>query len=481
MSFSGSELLDPKVRELRDLLLPLLINGNDDPIYGKKAILSSLTINEMDYVYRHPDIFLFDKQIIPEGIWTYCIFRCGRRFGKSWAATAWLAKKIINGARNTGLSSAKHEDVYKTLVPYLASWFPEKWTSFDDKHHVLKFIDGPYMGARVNTFSSELENRGQNLEYIIHDEIGSWCSNNPTKIEEYFEILDTAVSIGENPQSLIISTPKSHPIWWKWQEKIDMGDPRFILQTGNVEDNPFLSKNYKDKLRKMYEDRGAWGRQEYYGDLERDIAGALWTQQMIDDCHAVTEAKLQDMIDDGKVEIVNTVLAIDPALTDGNASDETAMVVAHLDSENKAYVIACEYGHFTPNEWADRANNLFNIHNCNRIVAEKNAGGLLVKNNIHNKYKHIPVFLINARSSKLSRAEYPASLYEQKMVYHLEEFTKLETQMTRYTGNKKEKSPDLMDALVYAIRSLYLPDEQMGYVPPDDSINRLDNLTMRHL
>jgi phage terminase large subunit-like protein len=51
------------------------------------------------------------------------------------------------------------------------------------------------------------------------------------------------------------------------------------------------------------------------------------------------------------------------------------------------------------------------------------------------------------------RAEPVAALYEQGKVYHVGEFKKLEDQMTTYTPNVR-KSPDRMDALVWAVTEL---------------------------
>jgi phage terminase large subunit-like protein len=47
-----------------------------------------------------------------------------------------------------------------------------------------------------------------------------------------------------------------------------------------------------------------------------------------------------------------------------------------------------------------------------------------------------------------------AALYEQKRVHHAGYFSLLESQMCNYTGRDDQKSPDRLDALVWAVTEL---------------------------
>ena len=64
--------------------------------------------------------------------------------------------------------------------------------------------------------------------------------------------------------------------------------------------------------------------------------------------------------------------------------------------------------------------------------------------------------MIRKRSSratrgKMVRAEPIVALYEQERAFHLGSFPQLEDQMTSYDGKSGGKSPDRLDALVWAI------------------------------
>ena len=68
--------------------------------------------------------------------------------------------------------------------------------------------------------------------------------------------------------------------------------------------------------------------------------------------------------------------------------------------------------------------------------------------------KRIPYRAVRASRGKLTRAEPIAALYERGLVHHVGNFPVLEDQMRNYCGKDTEKSPDRMDALVWALTEL---------------------------
>lgn len=63
----------------------------------------------------------------------------------------------------------------------------------------------------------------------------------------------------------------------------------------------------------------------------------------------------------------------------------------------------------------------------------------------------VPVQMVHASRSKMSRAEPVAALYERGKVHHVGDFPELEDQLVNYTGASGEKSPDRLDSLVHAL------------------------------
>jgi len=78
-------------------------------------------------------------------------------------------------------------------------------------------------------------------------------------------------------------------------------------------------------------------------------------------------------------DLMRIVVAIDPAVSTGEDSDETRIIVAGIDGNGHGYVLADQSGRHPPAEWARLATSLYRQHNADRIVAEVNNGGAMVK------------------------------------------------------------------------------------------------------
>lgn len=413
-------------------------------------LIKSLSKKEVRQLYNCPDIFLFDKQII-EGNERYTILRCGRRFGKTVAGSAWVAKKILAGAKCLGLCGPTHEDVVKVMVPALKSWFPYPLNYNSQLHTVTGFENN----AIVHCFTSDTEVRGYGLEYLWCDEIAKWADGIPEKVEERFKVLDMAVSAGDNPQTIITSTPKEFPLFFKWQKKVEEHNPNYKMLTGTMFDNPFLSEKYKQSQLEEF-GNSRFGRQELYGELLQDVEGAAWNYEMIDNSR-ITLSQFDEMLKEPNF-IRRIVIGVDPTVSDKPDNDECGIITAALGSNDHIYILKDDSGQYTTSEWARQAIKSFQQYKAGLIVIEKNNGGELVKTNIHAINNNIPVKTITATKGKIDRALPVASLYERGLVHHVGMFSKLEDQMVKYTGNPKQKSPDRLDALVWACYELKLAD-----------------------
>ena len=444
----------------------------------RQQYLALLSPKELRVLYSNPDLFLFDKQIIT-GDQRYTILRCGRSFGKSFTGAAWVAKKVMNGAKIIGLVGPTHKDVVDVMVAAIIKWFPkgEAWYVSGEKHKIY-FKN---YNAVVYCYSSDTEIRGPNLEYLWCDEICKWCDSIPDKVKECFDLVDLAVRVGKNPQIVITSTPKDFPIFRDWQKKVDEGNPRYKMYTGTMFDNPFLSDSFKQSMIEKFGGTRL-GRQELYGELLLDVEGAAWNQKMIDDCRISYDdfkSKLSEKITKvsergvytsyNKFEISRIVVGVDPTVSDKPDGDECGIIIAALGSDGHVYVLNDYSGQYTTDQWAKKSIQALNDYEAGMIVIEKNNGGELVKKNIQSFDSAAPVKTVQAIKGKIDRALPVAALYERSLVHHVQPkrtkeqiesnynvFEKLEHQMTHYTGNPKLKSPDRLDALVWAIFELKL-------------------------
>ena len=70
---------------------------------------------------------------------------------------------------------------------------------------------------------------------------------------------------------------------------------------------------------------------------------------------------------------------------------------------------------------------------------------------------------VTAAKGKQTRAEPIASFYEKGRVHHVGTFAKLEDQMTTWQPLRAKKSPDRMDALVWALTDLMLGSGDVAF------------------
>jgi predicted phage terminase large subunit-like protein len=180
----------------------------------------------------------------------------------------------------------------------------------------------------------------------------------------------------------------------------------------------------------------------------------LWTRDLIEECR-IDKASLPPM--------KRIVVAIDPAISVSETSDETGIVVCGLGSDGKGYVLADESGRYLPIEWATKAVALYKKYNADRIVAEANQGGAMVETTIRTVDANVSYKGVHASRGKITRAEPVAALSEQHRILFVGTFPPLEDQLCEFAAGSAD-SPDRLDALVWAITELMV-DFQAQVIP----------------
>jgi phage terminase large subunit-like protein len=157
------------------------------------------------------------------------------------------------------------------------------------------------------------------------------------------------------------------------------------------------------------------------------------------------------------------VVAVDPsgaAGMDDRGADEIGIVVAAKGDDGHAYVLADRSLRDAPAAWGRAAVAAYHDFRADRIVAEENFGGEMVRFVIRAADANAPVHVISASRGKALRAEPVSALYAQGLVHHVGRFAVLEEQLCAFTtgGYRGEGSPDHADALVFAITELMLKE-----------------------
>ena len=273
--------------------------------------------------------------------------------------------------------------------------------------------------------------RGPQFHRAWCDELAAW------RYPEAFDQLMFGLRLGESPKCLITTTPKPTKIIKELVTRDDVS----VTRGSTFENVDNLAKTAIENLKLRYEGT-TLGRQELYAEIVENIEGALWQMSLIEDTRINQHPDLRRI-----------VVAIDPAVTSNENSDETGIIVAGVDGNNNYYILDDVSGNMSPDSWAKKAVQCYHNWEADRIVAEVNNGGDLVERIIRMNDTNIPYTAVRASRGKLVRAEPIAALYEQHRVHHVGNFPELENQMVSYVG-EKQSSPDRMDAMVWALSHL---------------------------
>ena len=248
--------------------------------------------------------------------------------------------------------------------------------------------------------------------------------------------------LGANPRCVATTTPRPRA----WLVRL-IADPGTAVTTGSTAENTAnLAPAFLDRILATY-GGSRMARQEIDGEMLLDTPGALWRRADLDRHRLKPGAAL---------DLARIVVAIDPAVSTGAASDETGIIAAGTDADGIGYVFEDLSGRHSPDTWARRAIEAYHRFGADTLVAEVNQGGDLVVQTLRTVDPSVPVRAVRASRGKRSRAEPIAALYEQGRVRHVGALPDLEDQLCAYTGGAGEASPDRLDALVWALTDLML-------------------------
>jgi len=358
----------------------------------------------------------------------------GRGWGKTRTAAEWIAwQASVNDNTRWAIVAPTFSDARDT-----AAEGPSGVVSILREMEMLKDYNRS-MGeiilhnkSRIKLFSAEEPDRlrGPNFH-------GGWFDELAAQRPEAWDQYKFALRLGEHPQTVITTTPRPTKII---KDLLDRDDT--LVVRGSTFDNAAnLSPSALAELRLRYEGTRL-GRQELFGEVLDDVPGALWTRAMIEKARTTETPPL-----------ARIVVGVDPAVTSGENSDATGIIVAGVSSDGQYFVLEDCTVKTTPDGWARIAVDAYHRHKADRIIGETNNGGDMIELLLRQVDGTVSFKKVTATRGKLVRAEPIASLYEQNRVFHVKPFPELEDQLCSYTIDSKD-SPDRMDALVWAMTEL---------------------------
>jgi len=409
------------------------------PVEGKLALIRRLK-GEL-----HPDWYengAREAQQPPEGLtdsqWFAWLVVAGRGFGKTRTGAEWAWRKArhLKGSRGA-LVAPTGSDVRDVIVEGESGILSVCPADFTPKWEPSKRRLTYPNGSIQTTFSADEPDRlrGPQHHYAWVDE---WAAMK--RGDDMMAMLDLGLRLGAHPQKLVTTTPR--PLPWL---KVAMAADGSVVTGGTTYENlQHLAPTFRSAVLARYEGTRL-GRQELHAELLEDIEGAMWSMPIIE----AGRKRVPDVD-----SVVRRVVAIDPAVTNTEESDETGIIVACRDTQGHGYVEADLSGKYTPDGWARAAVAAFDTHRADAVVIETNQGGDMCESTLRSVRQALPIRRVVASRGKRTRAEPISAMYEQGRVHHpVTPLLELEDQLTSWTPDLP-KSPDRLDALVWALTDL---------------------------
>lgn len=411
------------------------------PKTKRERILESLSQEEVAQLQYHWDFWARPNQRTPLVAFFCWLVLAGRGYGKTRVGSEWTIRAIESGqCKRFALIGETAADVRDVMVEgdsgILACSPPWFRPVYEPSKRRLTWPNG----AIATTYSADKPDqlRGPQHDGAWADEIAKW------RYVDAWDQLIFGLRLGKNPQVVATTTPRPTPLIKTLSKESDT----HVTRGSTFENSANLSEKFLQKLRDKYENTRL-GRQEIYAEILDDNPGALWSRALLEK-NRVQKAP----------ELRRIVVAVDPAVTSNEDSDETGIVVCGLGFDGHGYVLEDASGIYTPNEWATKVVEVYETWKADRVVAEVNNGGDLVENTIrtipNDRGRRVSYKGVRASRGKATRAEPVAALDEQGKIHHVGFLSGLEDQMTDWNPSVDKDSPDRVDARVWGFSELML-------------------------
>ena len=415
----------------------------------RREMMKEFSDEEANFILHDWEFWARPEQLTPPGDWVNWLILAGRGSGKTRVG-AEQVRRWTKDFPIVNLIGPTAADVRDVMVQGIGAGSAimevcrrEEAPVYEKSKRRLVWPNG----AISLLFSAEEPDRLRGPQHmkLWCDEIAGWQYP-----DTCWEQAEFGLRLGAKPQTVITTTPKPT----KLIKMLANSKSTYLTQGTTYDNRSNLAPAFFDTIITKYEGTRL-GRQELNAEILEDRPGALWTLKAIDTDRVSRLPELR-----------RVVVGVDPAVSSGDESAEWGIVcVAEGASPSGQewpphyYVLDDLSGRYTPNDAAKVVVSSYKAYKADRIVAEVNNGGDLVEAILRNVDHAFAYKAVHASRGKLTRAEPIAALYEQHRVHHVRTFGMLEDQMCDYVP-MTSKSPDRMDALVWALTELTADDGQ---------------------
>lgn len=375
-------------------------------------------------------------QTPPMGDWHSWLFLGGRGAGKTRAGAEWLTALAQRGVRCALVGASLH-DVREGMIegPSGLKSIAKKGErpSYEVSRKRLRWPNGGVAYAYSAEDPESL--RGPQFNYAWADEFCAW--RHPA---ETLAMLRMGLRLGNKPRLCLTTTPK--PIT---ALRTLMKEPGLAITRAATRDNAEnLAPAFLEGLSGLYGGTRL-AAQELEGLVVDDDKRALWRADDLARCYGARPDRFEMV-----------VVAVDPPAS--SHGDACGIVVAGRLGERGYVLEDATVSGQSPLGWAQAVASVVAEHGVQRVVAEANQGGEMIRSLLAMSGCDVPIELVHARVGKRARAEPVAALYEQGRISHCPatggRFAELDEEMMALGNGELGKSPDRADALVWALSTL---------------------------
>ena len=263
---------------------------------------------------------------------------------------------------------------------------------------------------------------------------------------------------------------KKHPILTKLIQRARQFPDKHIIRYGDTRENlDFLNK---EQVEEWVREHGntSYGRMMLEGKIIDEDDGADFRQEWIDNNRRARP-----------LEFKRKALAIDPAISTRDGTDDTGMVLGGQGEDDQIYVLEDHSAKYEWAEWGALALDIYEREECDVIILERNRGGdaclanlvaqarspqRLAKGRQLNvvsvgweaPVRHVKgtvyVKEVIGRTGKEERGKPVAGLAEMGLISFVDVFEMLEDQLTSWVNEPGAQSPNSYDAFVWLVWDL---------------------------
>ena len=379
--------------------------------------------------------------------WYIWLLLTGRGWGKTKTGSNWALEMAMSKPEiHVGVCAPTYEGVRAICFEGEAGIIAEarrngiEVTDYNKNRLEITLSNG----SKIRGFSAEKPDsiRGENLSYCWFDELAVI-----RYMAFYHEGLMPALRKGENPRMMITTTPKRirllRDLLTDGENEAETG---VHVTRGHSRENPHFARRQREALERKYANTYLL-KQELEGELVGDVDGALFPAELFSEYRVFA----------GKDDLPlwrRVVVAIDPATTSRDSSDETGIVVAAEGADGDYYILEDCSGKFAPDQQMRIVAEAFYRNNADCVVGEVNMTGDYMRSLLNTVDPNIPLRTVHGMKGKVSRAQGPSSLFAQGRVHMVgDNFRQLEDQLSAMAegDDRTRMKDDRADAFVWAI------------------------------